>query len=270
MAGNAEEAGPGRMDRILSGREPLDLTPTLALVGPSGPLSVADLEYYRIAGPNASNQNWEPSRISHRHHRVCQLAAQGLPIKEIAAIVDYSPVQVSNILKSEAGRALREKYSSELMDRDMAFQARVAEVRDRALEKVDEHLEKGMLSGKELVSTVTGLMDRTGHGPSRTVDIHKKVGLDELTKELLEAHNATQARVISDPIDLGVSTKELEAGDRGLDMDRIIEQAGEISEKAGKADGGAKEGPVAGKSHRKTPEKISRFLVLANDAGSVD
>lgn len=247
----------------------LNPTPLVALVGPSGPLSVADLEYYRITGPD--NSNWEPQKITHRHHRVCQLAAQGESIQNIAGLVGYSAMQVSNILNSEAGKSLVAKYSTEILDGDMAFLARTREVRDQALEVLSSDLQKNTLHGKDLVSALTNLMDRTGHGPSRTVDANFSYDIGDKALGLLEANRSNQARVIEEPIDVGgISAKELEAGDRGLDLDGLIQQATIPETVPQKDDAGAKGRNKARKHHREIVETVNRFLGLASDPGAVD
>lgn len=247
----------------------LSPAPLVALIGPSGPLSMAELDHYRTVGPNNSLDEWNPKKISHRHHRVCQLAALGEPQNKIAEIVGYSQMQVSQILTSETGQDLVASYQKSLQDRDAAFQMRLSSVRDFAVEKVQEDLEKNLIHGKDLNTLVLGLLDRTGFGPGRTIDINNVHSVDPETKAALEAYNAQQARIIDDPIDLGVSQAELEEGNRGPDLDRVITEASQKTDAEGN-DPSAESGDSSGKQDRKVSKKVERFLTLSLPAGPMD
>lgn len=58
-----------------------------------------------------------PDRLSHRHHRLALLAAQGRPSTEIAADTGYSQGRVSFLLNDPVVHALVEKYQQQFFER---------------------------------------------------------------------------------------------------------------------------------------------------------
>jgi chromatin segregation and condensation protein Rec8/ScpA/Scc1 (kleisin family) len=170
----------------------------------SRPLSVSDLE--ELEKPRL-NQKPKPlsavKRLSERHRNLARVLAAGKPDWEAAVITGYTPSRIS-ILKSDP--AMQHLISHYQEDRDIAYQTvyeKAAAVSADVLDEISERLENPNddteFSNSQLIEVFKALADRSGNGPSSTVESNVNVNISDrlqaARKRALDAR-LLEARVI--------------------------------------------------------------------------
>lgn len=138
-------------------------------------------------------------QLSWRHHRIAQLLAVGShSLTEISEMVGLTLTTIRYLRKSPAFVNLVQQYQLEVWDETKAVQQKVSSIRDTALDKLEKEIEENRIRGKDLAQTAFGLLDRTGHGPSKTVNnFNTNTNVDEETLDRIrERHDAQRSRII--------------------------------------------------------------------------
>lgn len=112
-------------------------------------------------------------RLSQRHHMVARLIAQGVPVGETAIIAGYTPQRVTMLKADRAFRQLVEFYKGKVdevyIDRHKALAGLSADAIIELHERLEE--EPGQFSTNQLLDIIKTAGDRSGLGPSVTVNV---------------------------------------------------------------------------------------------------
>jgi hypothetical protein len=170
------------------------------------PLSVSDLEELtKERGTQKPQALSAVKRLSERHRNLARVLAAGKPDWEAAIITGYTPSRIS-ILKNDP--AMKHLISHYQEDRDLAYQTvyeKAAAVSSDILDEISERLENPTedteFSNSLLLQAFAVLADRSGNGPSSTVESNVNVSISDrlqaARKRALEAR-LLEARVINE------------------------------------------------------------------------
>lgn len=134
-------------------------------------------------------------KVGAAHHNIAKLMAQGMSHVEISAIMNRSPGAISNLTRDPAFQELVAHYT-EIKDEIFAdVHQQMASVGLTALARLQESLEDEdtPFEPDQLRKIVETTMDRTGHGPSKT--IHKVNNVDFIKKLVEEAQAERRGEV---------------------------------------------------------------------------
>lgn len=148
------------------------------------PLSISDLDSLR---EERQEQKAKPlsavKRLSERHRNLARVLAAGKPDWEAAIITGYTPSRIS-ILKSDP--AMRHLISHYQEDRDIAYQtvyekaaALSSDIIDELADRLENPDEDNVLSNGQLLEAFKALADRSGNGPSSTVESNVNVSISD-------------------------------------------------------------------------------------------
>lgn len=137
---------------------------------------------YEVAGQNSTVGEFQPRKLTERHHALARCVALGLKDHEAAARVGYDPQMLVILKRSPAFLDLVEVYRGEV-DRVFVDHAEqlaglatdaILAIRERLEEDPDAFGTKMLLE----IAAVTG--DRAGYGPiKRTENVNVNVSLGE-------------------------------------------------------------------------------------------
>lgn len=169
------------------------------------PLSISDLdELGKERGAQKPQALSAVKRLSERHRNLARVLAAGKPDWEAAIITGYTPSRIS-ILKGDP--AMRHLISHYQEDRELAYQSVYekaaglsADILDELSERVnDPQTEEDRLSAPQLIAAFQALADRSGNGPTSTVESNVNVSISDrlqaARKRALEAR-MIEAKVI--------------------------------------------------------------------------
>lgn len=160
------------------------------------PLTRADIVLLLHAAPAPRPRPIQEMRQS--HHRLARLVAAGKRPIEISAQTGYSTSTIHSLQKAPAFRqlvafyqnAVGEAYANALeVAGDLSVDA-MAELRAR-LESEPESF-----SNMELIKMNALLMDRTGHGPTRNINV---TNAGDVIRALKEQRDSEQDFIVLDP-----------------------------------------------------------------------
>lgn len=132
--------------------------------------------------PTGGSQDYQPKRITERHHALARALALGMKDHEAATRVGYHPQMLFILKKSPAFMELVEIYRAEV---NMAFADHaemIAGLSTDAILELRSRLEDdpAAFSSKFLLEIVTMMGDRAGFGPiKRTENVNVNVSLGE-------------------------------------------------------------------------------------------
>lgn len=138
--------------------------------------------------------------IRQSHHRLARLLAQGVRPIEVSRITGYSPSRIQMLQRDPSFRELLSFYANAV---DEAF-TNVLEIAEdlsvTALSEIRQRLESdpASFSNTEILKTAALLMDRTGHGPSRTVQV---TNTGDVIRALKERRNEEKEFCVIEPHD---------------------------------------------------------------------
>lgn len=150
-------------------------------------------------------------RLRHSHHMMAQLIASGEKHDTIALATGYDPAYISNIQKDPAFKELVAHYSTQVETVTIEVATRL---RSLGLDSIDELQDRLVtnpqgLTARELMELAELAFDRSGHGPSTSVNHNHRVALvpagvlsrlkDEVAKEARGAVAALDAPRNSEP-----------------------------------------------------------------------
>jgi hypothetical protein len=147
-------------------------------------LSISDLE---ALTKERAVQKPQPlsavKRLSERHRNLARVLASGKPDWEAAVITGYTVSRIS-ILKADP--AMRHLISHYQEDRDLAYQSvyeKAAAVSSDILDEIADRLENPdedtQFSNGQLLEAFKVLADRSGNGPSSTVESNVNVNISD-------------------------------------------------------------------------------------------
>jgi hypothetical protein len=172
----------------------------------SRPLAVSDLaELSRERGVQKPQALSAVKRLSERHRNLARVLAAGKPDWEAAIITGYTPSRIS-ILKNDP--AMKHLISHYQEDRDLAYQtvyekaaAVSADILDEIADRLENPTEDTEFTNGQLLEAFKALADRSGNGPSSTVESNVNVSISDrlqaARKRSLDAR-LLEARVINE------------------------------------------------------------------------
>lgn len=178
---------PMKLDR--NGKAPRELFLTYVR-----DITVADIQMILVTEIGAEHRPLQ--RIRQVHHSIAMLLAQGKEPVDVSRITGRSPGNIAMLMQDPAFQNLYNHY------KEMGVQAmadvfqQLSDTGQAALAALQEQLETDpdSLSNSEKIKIVAMAMDRTGHGPSRTV---KNLSTADAIKDLVERSEAERkGRVI--------------------------------------------------------------------------
>jgi hypothetical protein len=143
------------------------------LIGSYGSLRTSDIDSYSSVAPDQNlSKIDENGKLQLRHHKLARLAALGcFNQNQIAERVGMTPSRVSVLLSTPAIQALVEEYRAEVTSEEIADYQRLVSVRDEAVKKLEAEIMENKIHGKDLVSAVNSLLDRTGLPAAKEVKV---------------------------------------------------------------------------------------------------
>jgi len=146
-----------------------------------GELSLEDV---RAAEQSEYEHDTPLKKMRHRHHHAARLIAEGRTTQQVAIITGYTPGTISALKSDKAFNELVTMYKADIDELFLSMQDRMAslglDMMDELQERLDEEPEK--FTNKMLLETVKTVADRTGNGPSSTVNSNINIGIAERLK----------------------------------------------------------------------------------------
>ena len=176
-------------------------------------------------------------QIRAQHHTIARLLAQGLALEEISIQTGFSPSRISTLRDDPQFSELLAYYTGieragyERHRADM--HERLAELGFTSVEMLHEQLldnpERFETKPELLLSIITAVSDRTGHGKSSNVQHSHSFALDERQLAILRSAQDTPAQLAEE--------------DRGTLLSMARDAAGTFCQEA-RSNGGAAGGPA--------------------------
>lgn len=150
-------------------------------------------------------------KIRARHHSVAQLLARGMPEGLVATITGYTSSHISTLKNNPAMQELIAHYRGPDFQLSQIIHQKLQEAAFGSLEKLSEKLEAGELDANELLALAKLGFDRSGHGPTSTVNTNSEHRVVDVAK-LAELHQAARNSERKNIIDVeDVRSKSLPA-----------------------------------------------------------
>lgn len=130
-------------------------------------------------------------QLRSRHHKLAQLLATGMSEGEAAIMTGYSGSRISILKADPAFKELLEYYRDNDSRMSLEVQERMRQIASESLEEIQHRLDEDTdsFTNAELIKLAEGMLDRTGHGKSSTLNVN--VGpSDALLQRLREQHNS--------------------------------------------------------------------------------
>lgn len=151
--------------------EGLQVRPTMTTCTIEGSLEVEDLRQLIGSPHDAIADDEDPSdlkKIREKHHHVARLIADGLTQRLVSQICGYTEGYISILLNSPAMIELVELYRIQSGKAVQLATEKLKTVGLKAIEKLDERLDRDELDNNELIGAAKLGLDRGGHGPTST------------------------------------------------------------------------------------------------------
>lgn len=148
--------------------EGLEFKPTMTTCTIEGALEEEDLRQLVQLPGDIQPDEEDPSdlkKLKEKHHHVARLIADGLTQRLVATLTGYSENYLSILLNAPAMIELVELYRIKNGKAIELVTEKLKTVGLKALEKLDDRLDKDELDNNELISTAKLGFDRSGHGP---------------------------------------------------------------------------------------------------------
>lgn len=148
--------------------EGLEFKPTMTTCTIEGALEEEDLRQLVQLSGDIQPDEEDPSdlkKLKEKHHHVARLIADGLTQRLVATLTGYSENYLSILLNAPAMIELVELYRIKNGKAIELVTEKLKTVGLKALEKLDDRLDKDELDNNELISTAKLGFDRSGHGP---------------------------------------------------------------------------------------------------------
>lgn len=147
-------------------------------------LTLRDLEIFIEDGPGKTTP--QIKNITYRHKRIAQLIALGLNKSKVAEVVGCQTTTITRLLNNEAFKLLLEEELDLIRDRDDVIKIKLNEVAERGLEKLHEILSEDDVSHRTAKEITMEVLDRSGHGPTKTVQGRIEHGLNKHTLDRIK------------------------------------------------------------------------------------
>lgn len=149
--------------------------------------------------PDGKVENLE--KIRARHHSVAQLLARGVAETLVATITGYSPSHISTLKNNPAMQELIAHYRGPDLQLSQIIHQKLQETAFGSLEKLAEKLENNELDPNELLALAKLGFDRSGHGPTSTVNSTTEHRVIDVAK-MAELHQAARSSERKNIIDV--------------------------------------------------------------------
>lgn len=158
------------------------LRPAPALIGPRRPLSPEEAEAALVAKRGLGSVAPSIKNLRARHHEMAQMFARGMAPGDVGAAFGLSPSRISIMQADPTFRELVSGYAAgrvaaygDLTKRLVALGTTAA---DELLDRLEEAPET--FSNSDLIATLKTSADRSGFGPTSTVQIARPLAADAL------------------------------------------------------------------------------------------
>jgi hypothetical protein len=160
-------------------------------------LSLPTVESRRTHGGDAPIVGLETLKT--RHHEIARLLAAGITDTEVSKIMSVSLSTLSTLRRAPAFEALLLQYMAMRDERAIDLGVKIAQVAEKALEKVGELLDQpaAALDGDLLRKVATDLLDRAGHSPvAKSATVTAALTPQDIRALRLARSEAAQMQVI--------------------------------------------------------------------------
>lgn len=148
--------------------EGLELKPVMTTCTIEGVLDEEDLRQLVVEPGDVTPAADDPSdlsKIREKHHHVARLVAGGMQQRLVANITGYTESYISILLNNPSMKELVELYRIQHGAAVQLATEKLKTVGLKALEKLDEKLDKDELNNQEILAAAKLGLDRSGHGP---------------------------------------------------------------------------------------------------------
>lgn len=154
------------------------------------PLDEGDLELIERGETGALRKPLRAIRAA--HHEVAKLVAQNYTNVEISARTGRSPTSVQQLRRDPAFKELVAFYANEAREIEVDVLRQAKNLSAGAIAEIQQRLEESpeQFSVEDLTKLAEKLMDRTGHGPTKTI---QRLDTADAIKRLIERKQAAQA-----------------------------------------------------------------------------
>jgi hypothetical protein len=193
-------------------------------------LSMAQLKLYEDKGPSQALPRI--ANISFRHRRMAQLVALGYSQTKVAAMLECTIGTVNRLCGDPTFQLLIKAELEKLQTRDHALQVKMQEVAEVGLDKLHDMLVDDEVKVKPSIvkDITTDMLDRSGFGPSRKLDVSKSFGIDHQTLENIK-QNARPARRLLPAIEQASASEETDLPSPVCDAGGMPIPESEVSER---------------------------------------
>jgi hypothetical protein len=140
-------------------------------------------------------------RIRERHHALAKALVDGIPEGEAGIVCGYSASRVSILKADPTFRELMEYYKLGKEERYLELHDKIAGLGQDAVDELTVRLEDNPedISIGQLLEISKMSLDRSGHGPSSSVEVNHKVGLaDKLAAARKRALESKKNALLAD------------------------------------------------------------------------
>jgi hypothetical protein len=166
-----KQGGLGKPARSLPVKSRKNSAPPIIVSG-TRELSPADLD--KLNQPKGKDYQ-TIKELRPQHHRIARLIAKGEKISVVRAVTGYSSSHISLLLQSPSFKELVDFYKSRVSAQFDIVVERLQALTGAGTEELLARLEEDpdMFSNAELIKLTEGMLDRTGHGKTSTVNVNQ-------------------------------------------------------------------------------------------------